>query len=116
MNSHQMMIEGSAGLLLQVFKTTAKFKNKKVLIVFVVPISAVKIKGRLSLNGVMVLDWDQISDLLEYIDVYEPIKKVFIEYSLGHAEIPPVGELLFANPPGRCISNMVIFKEVLIMS
>ena len=53
------------------------------------------------MNGVMVLDWDQISDLLEYIDVYEPMKKAFIEYSLGHAEIPPVGELLFANPPGE---------------
>ena len=53
------------------------------------------------MNGVIVLDWDQISDLLEYIDVYEPMKKAFIEYSLGHAEIPPVGELLFANPPGE---------------
>ena len=53
------------------------------------------------MNGVMVLDWDQISDLLEYIDVYEPMKKAFIEYSLGHAEIPPVGELLFADPPGE---------------
>ena len=53
------------------------------------------------MNGLMVLDWDQISDLLEYIDVYEPMKKAFIEYSLGHAEIPPVGELLFANPPGE---------------
>ncbi len=52
------------------------------------------------MNGVMVLDWDQISDLLEYIDVYEPMKKAFIEYSLGHAEIPPVGELLFANIQG----------------
>ena len=53
------------------------------------------------MNDAMVLDWDQISDLLEYIDVYEPMKKAFIEYSLGHAEIPPVGELLFANPPGE---------------
>ena len=53
------------------------------------------------MNGVMVLDWDQISDLLEYIDVYEPMKKAFSEYSLGHAEIPPVGELLFADPPGE---------------
>ena len=53
------------------------------------------------MNGVMVLDWDQISDLLEYIDVYEPMKKAFIEYSLGHAEIPPVGALLFEDPPGE---------------
>jgi len=53
------------------------------------------------MNDAMVLDWDQISDLLEYIDVYEPMKKAFIEYSLGHAEIPPVGELLFEDPPGE---------------
>tara|TARA_Y100001001_G_scaffold42958_1_gene37911 strand:- start:436 stop:1398 length:963 start_codon:yes stop_codon:yes gene_type:complete len=53
------------------------------------------------MSGLMVLDWDQISDLLGDIDVYEPMKKAFIEYSLGHAEIPPVGELLFADPPGE---------------
>jgi ornithine cyclodeaminase len=53
------------------------------------------------MSDVIVLDWKQISDLLKNIDVYEPMKKAFIEYSLGHAEIPPVGELLFADPPGE---------------
>ena len=53
------------------------------------------------MSDAIVLDWSQISDLLEDIDVYEPMKRAFIEYSLGHAEIPPVGELLFADPPGE---------------
>ena len=30
------------------------------------------------MSGLMVLDWDQISDLLGDIDVYEPMKKAFI--------------------------------------
>ena len=45
------------------------------------------------MSDVIVLDWKQISDLLKNIHVYEPMKKAFIEYSLGHAEIPPVGEM-----------------------
>ena len=53
------------------------------------------------MSNAMVLDWNEISDLLQSIDVYEPMKEAFIEYSLGHAEIPPVGELLFADPPGE---------------
>jgi len=53
------------------------------------------------MSNVTILNWSEISVLLNHIDVHEPMKQAFIEYSLGHAEIPPVGELLFHEPPGE---------------
>ena len=47
------------------------------------------------------MDWDEISSLLNEINVHEGMKKAFIEYSKGNSEIPPVGELLFEDPPGE---------------
>ena len=47
-----------------------------------------------------VLDWDQIEPILSKIDVIEPMKQGFIDYSRGLAEIPPVGELIMEDPPG----------------
>ena len=49
----------------------------------------------------IVLDWEKISSLLDQIEIHEPMKQAFIEYSNGNAEIPPVGELLFEEPPGE---------------
>ena len=49
----------------------------------------------------IVLDWEKISSLLDQIEIHEPMKQAFIEYSNGNAEIPPVGELLFEKPPGE---------------
>ena len=49
----------------------------------------------------IVLDWKKISSLLDQIEIHEPMKQAFIEYSNGNAEIPPVGELLFEKPPGE---------------
>ena len=46
-------------------------------------------------------DWKKISSLLNKIDIHEPMKNAFIEYSNGNAEIPPVGELIFEEPPGE---------------
>lgn len=43
---------------------------------------------------------DQIKEILEKIDIISPIEKGFIAYSNGKAIVPPVGELLFKNPPG----------------
>ena len=47
-----------------------------------------------------VLVWDQIEPILSKIDVIEPMKQGFIDYSRGLAEIPPVGELIMEDPPG----------------
>ena len=47
-----------------------------------------------------VLVWDQIEPIISKIDVIEPMKQGFIDYSRGLAEIPPVGELIMEDPPG----------------
>ena len=39
--------------------------------------------------------------LLPQIDVFDTISRGFIAYSKGEAIIPPVGELLFEQPPGE---------------
>ncbi|MCG8335326.1 MAG: ornithine cyclodeaminase family protein [Proteobacteria bacterium] len=43
---------------------------------------------------------DQIEDILNQIDVVSAIEEGFVSYSQGKAVIPPVGELLFDDPPG----------------
>ena len=53
------------------------------------------------MNNSFVMDWDEISSLLNEINIHEGMKKAFIEYSKGNSEIPPVGELLFEDPPGE---------------
>jgi ornithine cyclodeaminase len=43
---------------------------------------------------------DEIKQCLRKIDIIPAIEKGFVAYSKGEAVIPPVGELLFKNPPG----------------
>ena len=43
---------------------------------------------------------DEIKKCLETIDIIPAIEKGFIAYSKGETVMPPVGELLFNNPPG----------------
>ena len=43
---------------------------------------------------------DQILKCLDKIDLIESIETGFVAYSRGNAIVPPVGELLFENPPG----------------
>ena len=43
---------------------------------------------------------DQILKCLDNIDLIKSIETGFIEYSRGNSVVPPVGELLFENPPG----------------
>lgn len=43
---------------------------------------------------------DQIKEALKKIDIISPIERGFVAYSNGDAIVPPVGELLFNNPPG----------------
>tara|TARA_B100001173_G_scaffold168742_1_gene145819 strand:+ start:304 stop:1257 length:954 start_codon:yes stop_codon:yes gene_type:complete len=43
---------------------------------------------------------EQILKTLKNIDLLESIEKGFVEYSRGNSVVPPVGELLFDQPPG----------------
>jgi len=43
---------------------------------------------------------EQILKTLKNINLLESIEKGFVEYSRGNSVVPPVGELLFEEPPG----------------
>jgi len=45
-------------------------------------------------------DLTQIKSVLEKIQPIQEIEEGFIAYSEGNAEIPPVGEMIFKDPPG----------------
>ncbi|MCK4890054.1 MAG: ornithine cyclodeaminase family protein, partial [Candidatus Aminicenantes bacterium] len=48
----------------------------------------------------LIFDLDQIKISLKNLDPVKSIEEGFIAYSEGRTVIPPVGELLFKNPPG----------------
>jgi ornithine cyclodeaminase len=43
---------------------------------------------------------DQIKEALETIDPIQSIEEGFVAYSEGKVVVPPVGEMIFENPPG----------------
>lgn len=43
---------------------------------------------------------DEILNVLKGLDLIEPIENGFIEYSNNNSVVPPVGELIFDDPPG----------------
>jgi ornithine cyclodeaminase len=47
-----------------------------------------------------IIDLTQIKAILPTIDILPAIEAGFITYSKGQAIIPPIGELLFTDPPG----------------
>lgn len=47
-----------------------------------------------------IITLDQIKKSLNSIDVISVIEKGFIAYAQGNAVVPPVGELIFKDPPG----------------
>ena len=47
-----------------------------------------------------IISLDQIKNALTTIDVLPLIEEGFVEYSKGNVVVPPVGELLFHDPPG----------------
>lgn len=49
---------------------------------------------------VTIHNLDQIKTVLDSIDLAQIISEGFIEYSQGNAVVPPVGELIFNDPPG----------------
>jgi ornithine cyclodeaminase len=44
---------------------------------------------------------DQIKKALENIDVTQAIERGFVAYSEGKVVVPPVGEMIFEDPPGK---------------
>jgi ornithine cyclodeaminase len=52
-------------------------------------------------DPVAILTLPTIQEYLKTVDLIPLIEKGFIAYSLGEAVVPPVGELLFENPPGE---------------
>jgi ornithine cyclodeaminase len=50
--------------------------------------------------SVKIITLDQIKKIINQIDLIKSIEDGFIAYSQGKVVIPPVGELLFENPPG----------------
>lgn len=48
-----------------------------------------------------IIDLTQIKALLPSLDLMSAIETGFIAYSKGQVLIPPVGELIFENPPGE---------------
>ncbi len=49
---------------------------------------------------VEIFNLDQIKDVLPDLDPIQSIEEGFVAYSQGKTNIPPVGELLFKDPPG----------------
>jgi len=48
----------------------------------------------------IIIDKIKIKHLLDDLDLLSSIREGFIDYSEGKCVIPPIGELLFKNPPG----------------
>lgn len=47
------------------------------------------------------INLNQIKDVLDKIDIIRTIEEGFILYSKGLVVVPPIGELIFKNPPGE---------------
>jgi len=47
-----------------------------------------------------IFNLSQIKDVLKNIDPLQAIEEGFVAYSQGKVVVPPIGEMLFENPPG----------------
>ena len=47
-----------------------------------------------------IFNLSQIKDALKNIDLLQAIEEGFVAYSQGKVVVPPIGEMLFENPPG----------------
>ena len=48
----------------------------------------------------VLIDIDQIKSVLPGIDAVSAIEEGFVAYSQGKVDVPPVGEMIFDDPPG----------------
>ncbi len=51
---------------------------------------------------VKIVELDEIKEILTRVDVIQAIEDGFVAYSQGKVVVPPVGEMLFDDPPGDC--------------
>ncbi|MHA1552613.1 MAG: ornithine cyclodeaminase family protein [Candidatus Heimdallarchaeaceae archaeon] len=49
-----------------------------------------------------IVNLDEIKVILENVNIIEVIEEGFIAYSQGKVKVPPVGEMIFDEPPGEC--------------
>ncbi len=49
-----------------------------------------------------IIELDEIKEILATIDPIKIIEEGFIAYSEGKVVVPPVGEMIFDEPPGEC--------------
>ena len=47
-----------------------------------------------------VIDLDEIKEVLKTIDPIQAIEEGFVAYSQGKVVVPPIGEMIFEDPPG----------------
>jgi ornithine cyclodeaminase len=53
----------------------------------------------------------QIKEIVHKLDISEQLEQGFVAYSQNHVVVPPVGELLFENPPGDTHIKYGYIKE-----
>ena len=53
----------------------------------------------------------QIEDALQHVDVTTAIEEGFVAYSQGKVVVPPVGELIFEDPPGAVHIKYGLIKD-----
>jgi ornithine cyclodeaminase len=58
-----------------------------------------------------IVNLDQINEALKGVDAISIIEEGFIAYSQGKVIVPPVGEMIFNNPPGDCHIKYGYIKE-----
>src|ERR1700733_8126463 len=58
-----------------------------------------------------IITLSEIHSVMPKIDVLAAMAKAFIDYSLGRAVVPPVGELIFTEPPGDVHIKYGYLKE-----
>ena len=49
-----------------------------------------------------IIKLEQIKEILKSIDPIQNIEEGFVAYSQGKVVVPPIGEMIFENPPGDC--------------
>jgi ornithine cyclodeaminase len=55
---------------------------------------------RRSMTMPLVVELDRIKEAVQGLDVIQDIEAGFVAYSQGKVQVPPVGELIFEDPPG----------------
>jgi ornithine cyclodeaminase len=54
---------------------------------------------------------DQIKEIVQELDISEQLEQGFVAYSQNHVVVPPVGELVFEDPPGDTHIKYGYIKE-----